>query len=76
MEIGQHSVYTCVFCGKVRCAAVPFGGARLSGPSLGLRGIGRSLIGAPHAQDTMKRTCVGIWNCKACGKTTAGACAT
>lgn len=38
MEIGQHSVYTCVFCGK----------------------------------DAMKRTNVGIWNCSACHKKTAG----
>jgi large subunit ribosomal protein L37Ae len=38
IEISQHSVYRCVFCGK----------------------------------DSVKRTCVGIWECKSCRKVIAG----
>ena len=38
MEITQHAVYTCAFCGK----------------------------------DAVRRTAVGIWNCKSCRKVVAG----
>ncbi|KAF8967735.1 putative RPL43B-60S large subunit ribosomal protein [Flammula alnicola] len=58
MEISQHARYTCTFCGKV-CSS--YFGKR---PLLMLLFI--------IAQDSVKRTAVGIWHCSACRKTIAG----
>ena len=61
MEITQHSKYTCTFCGKVCClkfSAINF--------ELTIHIFWNCF------QESMKRTCVGIWKCKACKKTVAG----
>ena len=57
MEVSQHARYTCTFCGKV-CL---FFGARYTFQAEGLA-----------SKDSVKRTAVGIWHCRACKKTVAG----
>ena len=73
IEVTQHAKYTCTFCGKV-C---------LFNNTIHLISVfclkEFSLIRVfvffwlnCFLQETMKRSCVGIWSCRGCGKTVAG----
>jgi large subunit ribosomal protein L37Ae len=68
MEITQHAKYTCTFCGKVgRWRGVVWCGVLDRAPH-----SSRHPPPATIPQDTVKRTNVGIWKCKACRKVVAG----
>ncbi|KAJ2964694.1 hypothetical protein NQZ79_g441 [Umbelopsis isabellina] len=64
MEITQHAKYTCTFCGKV--------GLKILHRSLQCRICCFSLAFILVLQDAVKRTAVGIWECKGCKKVMAG----
>ncbi|CAE6512547.1 unnamed protein product [Rhizoctonia solani] len=57
MEITQHARYTCTFCGKVTPMEITQH-ARYTCTFCG--------------KDSVKRSAVGIWNCRACKKVIAG----
>ena len=64
IEISQHGKYVCYFCGKVcagLCSARQWPGAKT-----------RTNWSILTFQNSMKRKCVGIWNCNKCQKVIAG----
>ncbi len=83
IEITQHSKYTCSFCGKVSsqlCSFFVF----LTFQEVYIRLLCVRPRGTSSSfclfssnflyllQESMKRTVVGIWNCKKCKRTVAG----
>lgn len=66
IEVTQHSKYTCTFCGKV-------GVFRFTCELFFVMCVSRSNpCVIRFLKETMKRSCVGIWSCRGCGKTVAG----